>query len=151
MLIFRTSEWCNIRLGRKGWAPIPITAIWDTGGQLHKKDKHFLHVDDDVIVTDMLITWWALITVWDSGVKFMTSKFISVNILQFRIFCVSDKHEIADMGWSPADTRIIVRLPRSLLIKKWCGELLTIIINNSNQRFPATAALIIRGKLDNSN
>ena len=81
----------------------------------------------------------------------MTMKVISVNILQFRIFCVSDKHEIADMGWSPADTRIIVRLPRSLLIKKWCGELLTIIINNSNQRFPATAALIIRGKLDNSN
>ena len=106
------------------------------------KDKHFWHVDDDVIVADVLITWWD---------KFMTIKVISVNIIEFRIFCVSDKHEIADMGWSPADTRIIVRLPRSLLIKKWCGELLTIIVNNSNQRFPATAALIIRGKLDNSN
>ena len=87
----------------------------------------------------------------DSGDKFMTIKVISVNILQFLIFCVSDKHEIADMGWSPADTRIIVRLPWPLLIKKWSGELLTIIVNNSNQRFPATAALIIRGKLDNSN
>ena len=104
-------------------------------------------------IFDILMMMSLLLICWDkcSGEKFMTIKNISVNIFQFLIFCVSDKHEIADMGWSPADTRIIVRLPWPLLIRKWCGELLTIIVNNSNQRFPATAALIIRGKLDNSN